>query len=289
MSELVSSRGAVVVTGASTGIGRHAAETLVARGFRVFAGARKKADLDALAAAGASPLEIDVASDESVTRAAARVSESLGGAPLVGLVNNAGIAVGGPVEYVALDEVRRQLEVNTYGALRATQAMMPFLRRPDARGRRGRIVNISSMAGRFTTPLLSPYCLSKHALEAMSDALRMELSPWSMPVVVIEPGVVKTPIWEKGDDEIERAVAALPEEGRARYEESARALASFFKVANTRGVSVEATTSAIWHALVDDRPRPRVVVGLDAKFAVMLQAVLPRRLLDRLYRRSLGI
>lgn len=289
MTALASTRGAVVVTGASTGIGRHAAETLVARGFRVFAGARKKADLDALAAAGASPLEIDVASDESVTRAAARVAESLEGAPLWGLVNNAGIAVGGPVEYVALDEVRRQLEVNTYGALRVTQAMLPFLRRPDTGGRRGRIVNISSMAGRFTTPFLAPYCISKHALEAMSDALRMELSPWDMPVVVIEPGVVKTPIWEKGDDEMVRVIAGLSDAARIHYEKSARALADFFKRANTRGVSVDATTDAIWHALVDDRPRPRVVVGVDAKFAVAMKALLPTRWVDRVYRRSLGL
>jgi NAD(P)-dependent dehydrogenase (short-subunit alcohol dehydrogenase family) len=288
MNALTATKGAVVVTGASTGIGRHAAESLLERGFRVLAGARKPADLERLRASGTEPIEIDVANQESVTRAAARVADVLGDAPLVGLVNNAGVAMGGPLEHVPLDDVRRQLEVNTYGALAVTQAMLPFLRRPAANGRRGRIVNISSMAGRFVTPLLGPYCISKHAMEAMSDSLRMELSPWGIGVVVIEPGVVKTPIWDKGDNELERVVSSLSDTARERYGKSAGALQAFFKKANAQGVSVDVTSHAIWHALTDDKPKARVIIGNDAKLAVLLDNLVPRRIVDRVYRAALG-
>jgi NAD(P)-dependent dehydrogenase (short-subunit alcohol dehydrogenase family) len=288
MNALAVTQGVVVVTGASTGIGRHAAETLRDQGFRVLAGARKPSDLESLRQSGVEPVEIDVASRESVTRAAARVADLLGDAPLVGLVNNAGVAMGGPLEHVLLDDVRRQFEVNTYGALAVTQAMLPFIRRPAANGRRGRIVNISSMAGRFVTPLLGPYCMSKHAMEAMSDSLRMELSPWGIGVVVIEPGVVKTPIWDKGDDELDRVVSSLSDVARERYGKSALALQKFFKKAGGLGVPVEVTSRAIVRAIVDEKPKLRVIIGKDAKLAVLLDHLVPRRIVDRVYRASLG-
>ena len=186
-------RGAVVVTGSSTGIGRACALGLDRAGFAVYAGVRKAEDGDALRAAAPrlEPLIVDVTDGEAIAAAAERVREATGGR-LAGLVNNAGVAVAAPVEGVALDELRRQLEVNVVGQVAVTQAFLAMIR-----AARGRIVFMSSIGGRNALPFVSPYNASKHAIEAIGDSLRQEMRPFGVEVSIIEPGSVATPIWDK--------------------------------------------------------------------------------------------
>src|SRR5919112_1052610 len=179
----------VLITGASTGIGHATAKRMLAYGWEVFAAARKDEDLERLRGEGFTPIKLDVTDPETI--AAAR--EELDERGLRGLVNNAGVAVSGPIEFIPLDELRRQLEVNLVGQVAVIQAFLPNIREAT-----GRIVNISSIGGRIALPMVGPYAASKHALEAVSDSLRRELRPWGIHVSLIEPGGVTTPIWEKG-------------------------------------------------------------------------------------------
>jgi NAD(P)-dependent dehydrogenase (short-subunit alcohol dehydrogenase family) len=176
-------QGAVVITGASTGIGRATARYLAERGFRVFAGVRRDQDAEVLRQEGAgrvTPLRLDVTDRGSIENAAREAEAALAGEGLQGLVNNAGIGIGAPLEFVELDELRRQLEVNVIGAVAVTQAFLPLLRRC-----RGRIVNVGSIGGRIAQPMLGPYNASKFALEALSDSLRMELGAWGIHVSLV--------------------------------------------------------------------------------------------------------
>jgi NAD(P)-dependent dehydrogenase (short-subunit alcohol dehydrogenase family) len=183
-------RGAVVITGASTGIGRACTLLLDALGFQVFAGVRKAEDGESLrraTSARLTPVFIDVTDEQSIAAAAKSVSQEVGDAGLVELVNNAGIAIPGPLEYLTLEELRRQLEINLVGQFAVTQAFLPLLRKT-----RGRIVNVSSLAGKLTTPFNGAYSAAKHGMEAFSDSLRMELAPWGIHVSVVEPGTIAT-------------------------------------------------------------------------------------------------
>ncbi|MDB5092090.1 MAG: Oxidoreductase, Glucose/ribitol dehydrogenase family, partial [Candidatus Eremiobacteraeota bacterium] len=184
---------AIVVTGASTGIGAAAAAELARLGYVVFAGVRSDADASAVCALheNVRALRLDVTSAAEVAAAAGAVAAS--GLALQGVVNNAGIAVAGPLEYLPVDEWRRQFEVNLFGAVTVTQAFLPLLRPA-----RGRLVFVGSVSGRLATPFIAPYSASKFALRAVTDALRIELFPFGLSVSLIEPGSVKTPIWQKG-------------------------------------------------------------------------------------------
>ena len=200
--------GTVVVTGASTGIGEATALHLRELGFDVRAGVRKDEDAERLRVARGHAAALDVTDADSIASAAAEV----GDAPLAGLVNNAGIAVSAPLEFVPIDELRRQLEVNVVGQVAVTQAFLPALRRG-----RGRIVNVSSIGGRIALPLAGPYAASKFALEAVSDSLRREVAQFGIEVSVVEPGGVKTPIWKKGTETAEQIAADLPPEAGQLY------------------------------------------------------------------------
>jgi NAD(P)-dependent dehydrogenase (short-subunit alcohol dehydrogenase family) len=181
-------QGAVLVTGASSGIGEATASHLASLGFRVFAGVRKDEDAERLRER-VTPVKLDVVDEESIATARREVEEA---APdgLAGLVNNAGVSVSGPVEFIPLEELRRQLEVNVIGQVAVTQAFLPAIRRA-----RGRIVNVSSVGGRVALPLMSPYNASKFALEAVSDSLRREVRQFGVHVAVVEPGAIRTRIW----------------------------------------------------------------------------------------------
>lgn len=193
-----------VVTGVSTGIGRAIAQNLIGRGWRVFGSVRKENDAsDARAALGPNfiPLLFDVTDEDAIKRAADEVRGALAGATLQGLVNNAGIALAGPILHLPLDELKRQMDVNVYGPIRVTQAFAPLLGADKTfTGTPGKIVNMSSVAGKIASPFMSPYAMSKHALEAMSEALRRELSLYGIDVVIVGPGAIRTPIWDKADD-----------------------------------------------------------------------------------------
>jgi len=268
----------VLITGASTGIGEAIALRMDRLGWRVLAGVRQAPDGARLRAAASDRLQwvhLDVTDAAGIAAAMDQATAWLDGAPLDGLVNNAGIVVGGPLEYLPLDDFRRQFEVNVVGLLAVTQAALPLLRRG-----RGRIVNIGSIGGRVTSPMVGPYCASKFAVEAISDALRLELAEWGIYTSVIEPGVVVTPIWDKGVRDLESAAARLPAEALARYGGFLRAMGRIIAGAPRRGVTVDKVADATEHALTSGRPRHRYVIGVDARVRLAAQAILPRRWMD---------
>ncbi len=272
---------AVLVTGASTGIGRATALYLAARGFRVFASVRNEKDAAELP--GTSPVVLDVTKADSIRAASSAVSRALGDEALAGLVNNAGIAVSVPLEFLEMSEIRRQFDVNVFGQVAVTQAFLPLLRR----GKDGRIVNMSSISGKITAPLLGPYSMSKFALEAFSDALRRELEPFGISVSVVEPGVIKTPIWDKGVDSSKERVARMPEKAVELYGPRIDQLRKRALEMSESGAPAEEVAKAVHHALIARRPRTRYLVGTDAKLTAKLAWLLSDRALDRLMRRRL--
>jgi len=275
-------RGTVVVTGASTGIGEATATRLAADGFDVFAGVRKEADAERLRAAGLKPLTIDVTDQGTIEAAVAQVSAVAAGG-LHGLVNNAGIAVSGPLEHVAIDDLRRQLEVNLIGQVAVIQGFLPLIRTG-----RGRIVNVSSIGGRIALPLAAPYAASKYALEAISDSLRREVRDQGIEVVLIEPGGVKTPIWDKGISEADQLEAALPPEAKTLYGGMIAALRrEVDDISKRTGIEPSEVADAIADALTARKPKTRYLVGRDAKLRWAVGKRLPDRTFDALIARAL--
>ncbi len=277
----------VVVTGASTGIGAACALELHRRGFRVFAGVRKAADglrLQEQASHMLVPLMIDVTDEDSIAEAAKTVGESLDSGPLAGLVNNAGIMVGGPLETLATSQLRRQLEVNLVGQVAVTQAMLPLLRRC-----RGRIVNVGSFSGRVAVPYSGAYAASKFALEAVTDVLRIELRRWGIWVSLIEPGSVKTPIWDKAHGEVDRVLGDMTPAAEALYGEDMQAMREASLRLAGAGMPVERVVRAVVHALTARRPKTRYPLGTQTRLAFFLFKFLPDRARDWLLRRDLGL
>lgn len=277
---------AVVVTGVSTGIGWAAVKVLASKGFHVFGSVRKAADGDRLKAEfgeAFTPLLFDV-TDEAAVRAGARqVEAALGGAPLAGLVNNAGVAVAGPLLYLPLDEWRQQLEVNLTGVVIATQAFAPLLGAGETRvATPGRIVNISSVGGRNANPFMAPYCTTKFGLEGLSESLRRELLPFGVDVVVVAPGAVATPIWDKADQIDASRYANTP------YAPALEKLRQFMLAVGKSGLPPEAIGDAIATALTAPRPKVRYVVS-PSPMQVLMTELLPKRTLDRITGKRLGL
>lgn len=267
----------VLVTGASSGIGQACALWLAASNFQVFAGVRKEADGEVLRAQSKGnicPVLIDVVDQDSIAEAFAAVSAQVD--TLDGLVNNAGVAVAGPLEFLPLEELRRQLEVNVIGQIAATQAFLPLLRPA-----RGRIVMMSSISGRVAAPMMGPYSASKFALEALSDALRRELRPWGVEVSVIEPGNIQTPIWSKGVSWGETLRDNLPEKARQLYGTAIDAIIGYIRAQDGSGLHPDEVAKVVEHALSAPAPRTRYVVGRDAKMAALMTRILPDRWVDR--------
>ena len=272
-------RGAVLITGASTGIGADCARRLDRMGFTVFAGVRKPADGEALRTKASErliPLQLDVTSQADIDAAIAVVSEHANGDGLLGLVNNAGVAVAGPQEFLTTEDWRDGFEVNVFGTAAMTKASIPLLRQA-----RGRIVNISSLAGKVAMPFFGPYAASKHAMEAMSDALRLELQPWGMHVAVVEPGSIATPIWKKGVGRARGIRAEMPPEAEERYGETMERMLKGAAKLGEKGGPTKDVSRAIIHALTSKRPRTRYVVGRDARIAISTTRYMPDRLRDR--------
>ena len=254
-------------------------------GLRVFAGVLDESQrtyLEQARLANVTPLLLDITQADSIAAAAKAIADAVGGRGLSGLVNNAGIGVLGPVEYVPIERLRRQLEVNLIGHVAVTQAFLPLLREKMPGQEAGRIVNIASIAGRLTLPLFMPYAASKHGIEALSDALRLELRPWKMHVACIEPGLIATPIMASTQAEADATLAAMPPEGRERYgylfelmknDTSLRAAAQ----------PPDVVARAVAHALTARRPKTRVRRGRHALavFAAVQIARSPARLGDR--------
>jgi NAD(P)-dependent dehydrogenase (short-subunit alcohol dehydrogenase family) len=275
---------AVVITGASTGIGAACALRMAARGYRVFAGIRRVEDGEALVAqatGNVTPVHIDVTDADSIRTAADTIGEAAGGV-LWGLVNNAGIVVAGPLELLSIEHLRRQLEINVIGQVAVTQALLPMIREA-----RGRIVFMGSIAGRMPTPFVGAYGASKHAMEAVSDALRFELAPWGIQVSLIEPGAFNTPIWKKSEG------AALtmmdPARAEALYGAQLKALKKGVGRVAAMAGPVEKVAAVVEHALTASRPRTRYLVGFDARVQALMRGWAPDRWRDFVIRKAMGI
>jgi NAD(P)-dependent dehydrogenase (short-subunit alcohol dehydrogenase family) len=272
----------VLVTGAARGIGRATTLRLAGAGWNVIAGVRRVQDGEALA--GASPGQISWIELDVTDAAAIEALDAKLPATLDAVVNNAGVFVGGPVEAVPLAQLRRMLEINLVGSLAVTQAVLPRLR-----GSRGRIVFVSSVSGRVVTPMFGAYAASKFALEAAADALRMELAPWRIRVVVVEPAQTDTDLWRHADADFDAAVASLTPRSRELY---ARHLAGFRKTiprSQKLAAPVEGVAACIEQALTAKRPRARYVVGASARAQALMALVTPRPLLDRLLAAGTGV
>jgi NAD(P)-dependent dehydrogenase (short-subunit alcohol dehydrogenase family) len=270
----------VVVTGASTGIGRAAALRMDRAGFRVFAGVRREADAESLRKEGSArlePIQLDVTDAAAIAAAAKRVEDAVGAGGLGGLVNNAGIGIGAPIEFLDLDELRRQLEVNVVAVVAVTQAFLPAIRRA-----RGRIVNVGSIGGRIAQPLVGPYAASKFALEAISEAERMELAPWGIEVALVEPGAIDTAIWGKTESYAGAMQQQLPAEANALYADAIRSVLAMLEHQKRVAIPPDAVAKAIEHALTAARPKARYLVGTDARVQALLARLVPDRVRDAL-------
>lgn len=275
----------VLVTGASTGIGRATALLLDEQGWKVFAGVRRDADGEALREAASArlvPVRLDVTDVDEVEAVAKQIDAVAGDGGLAGLVNNAGIAKGGPLEHTDLDDWRTQLEVNVIGQVAVTKANLAAIRRA-----RGRIVFIGSMAARVHAPMMGPYSASKAAIEAVGETLRHELRHWGIGVTVIEPGAIKTDIWEKGRDEMERLTSQLPPEALEMYGPFIDAIGESIERSDRQGIDPRIVAKAVALALTSSRPLGRHLVGIDAKAAGLMSRVLPDSLKDALVRTQL--
>ncbi len=274
-----------MVTGASTGIGRATALRLDAAGWKVFAGVRREEDADALrAAASASltPLIVDVTDAGQIAAAAAAIEAERGPAGLDGLVNNAGIGIPGPLETLPMEDIRRQLEVNLFGQIAVTKAMLAALRRA-----RGRIVFISSIGGRIAFPMNGPYHVAKFGIEATGDVFRQELRTWGMRVSIVEPGSISTPIWKRSEREVDDLVERVPAT-RELYGKPLDGLIKATRKLDRAGIPPERVAETIETALTARRPRARYLVGRDAKVQARLKIITPTRFFDWVVSRLIG-
>lgn len=276
-----------LVTGASTGIGRATALHLDGKGWRVFAGVRREEDAASLREAGSErlvPLMLDVTDAEQIAAAAERIGAEVGEAGLDGLVNNAGIAVPGPLETLPIDDFKRQIEVNLSAHVAVTQAMLPSIRRA-----RGRIVFITSIGGLMAFPMFGAYHAAKFGLEAVGDVFRQELRPWGIRVAIVEPGSIATPIWERGEAEVD-VIAGRARDGHVElYGEAIDAYREVARKTGARGIPPERVAKKIAHALTARLPRTRYLVGADARGQALAKSLLPDRLVDWLVARATGM
>jgi NAD(P)-dependent dehydrogenase (short-subunit alcohol dehydrogenase family) len=268
----------VLITGASSGIGRATAMRMDAAGWLVFAGVRSDRDaksLESESSARLCPLRLDITSSEQIAAAAGRVSSAVGEDGLDGLVNNAGITIPCPLEVMPADDFQRLVAVNLTGQFATTQALLPQLR-----AAKGRIIFVSSISGRKAIPMLAAYSASKAGLNTLADGFRQELRRWKIGVSIIEPGAVETPIWDRGESEFESAVERSPVDAEHLYGKLIERFRGLADRALSKRISPQHVVAAIEHALTADRPRSRYLVGLDSKGQALAIGLVPDRVLD---------
>ncbi|HEX2913319.1 MAG TPA: SDR family oxidoreductase [Chloroflexia bacterium] len=282
-----SSNGAVLVTGASSGMGKACALRLDRAGYTVFAGVRKERDAEMLKQVGSERLVtviLDVTDEKTVFEARRTVEAMVGEAGLVGLVNNAGVGVTAPIELVPLDDLRRQFEINVIGQVAVIQAFLPLIR-----AGKGRIINVGSVGGRITLPFGGPLCASKYAIESINDALRMELRPWQIPVILVAPGSIRTPAVDKLMADSEAMLRTFSREGQNLYGQSYRAFVQAFFKREKDGVAPEVMAETVLRALTASKPRKRYPVGPLSRLLPLLARWLPTTILDTLRLRLFGL
>jgi NAD(P)-dependent dehydrogenase (short-subunit alcohol dehydrogenase family) len=273
----------VLITGASTGIGRATALRLDAAGWRVLAGVRREEDAAALREAATGPLEtvlLDVTDAGQIEAARERIEAE---GALGGLVNNAGVAIPSPLETIPIEDFRRQLDVNLTGQVAVTQALLPALR-----GGGGRLVFISSIGGRVAFPMTGAYHAAKFGVEAVGDVFRQELRPWGIPVSIVEPGSIDTPIWERGERTADRIGERTPQR-EALYGQAIERYREVIRKTAERGIAPEKVAATIERALSARRPRSRYLVGLDAKLQARLKPLIPTPAMDRIVARAMNL
>jgi NAD(P)-dependent dehydrogenase (short-subunit alcohol dehydrogenase family) len=272
-------RGGVVITGSSTGIGKTCALLLDRAGYQVFAGVRTQEAAEGLqeqASKRLTPVLLDITDSEQISSAVEIVATGLGkGAGLLGLVNNAGIVIAGPLEFLPIDRLRQQMEVNVIGHFAVTQSFLPLLRQGN-----GRIVNMSTAGCRFAVPFLGPYIASKIAMEALTDSLRRELMPWKIHVSIVEPGVIETPIWEKSYAVADAIESILPSQAKELYAEPFAAGRRFIEKLQGRAIPPDAVAKVVRSCLEARRPKSRYIVGVGARLPALIATLVPDRLTD---------
>jgi NAD(P)-dependent dehydrogenase (short-subunit alcohol dehydrogenase family) len=277
----------VLVTGASSGIGRACATLLTRQSFRVFAGVRKHEDgakLEREVEGHLFPVLLDVTDPNSIADAAETISAQLRNGGLDGLVNNAGIGFSGPFEFLPMEDLRTLYEVNVFGQVAVTQAFLPLIRRTT-----GRIINIGSVGDRLAMPFGAALCSSKSALASMTEALRMELHPWGIHVSLIEPGSISTPAVEKVTRQAERLFERLPAEAERLYGSMFRSFISRVAECEKHGSAPGVVAETVCQALTDRKPRTRYTAGKDSRLLAVLPRLLPDRLLAVLRLRLFGL
>lgn len=277
---------AILVTGASTGIGECCAIALVKLGYRVYAGVRRSLDahrLDHMHPMLKS-ITLDVTNPSHIAGAVRQIRSEVGEAGLYAIVNNAGIAVAGPLEYLPLEEFRRQMDINVTGLLAVTQAFLPMLRASQ-----GRIVHMGSNSGKLAAPFTGAYSASKFAVEALTDAMRRELHGTGIHISVIEPGAIATPIWEKSSDLAERLLQGLPPEARVHYDSQFVALRKAMADTVRRADPPECVARAVIHAITSANPRTRYAVGSGSRIQIFLAHYFPDRWVDYLILKAMGL
>ncbi|MCF2534466.1 SDR family oxidoreductase [Streptomyces sp. FB2] len=267
----------VLITGASTGMGAATARELARRGFHVLAGVRRPSDADTLRSAGLEPVFLDITNPEQIASVSKRIADDPAGRPLRAVINNAGIAINAPVEVLSMEDWQRQFDVNFFGHIAVTKAVLPAL---HASG--GRVVNISSIGGRIAMPTYGAYAAAKFAMEAMSDSLRRELAPHGVQVVVVEPGGVKTEMTGHGIERANDTIATLSPTQRSRYGELLQAIINQATSFTDSGLSAEAAALVIAKAATARRPRTRYTIGRDAAVLTRLSRILSDKMLDRI-------
>ena len=276
----------VVVTGVSTGIGWGITKILIQNGYRVFGSVRKTQDAERLQSEFGEtfvPLIFDITDEEKVHAAARQVRDQLNGETLFGLVNNAGVAVPAPLAHMPIDEFRTQMEINLTGQLIVTQAFLPLLGMDRSlKGKPGRLINMSSTSGKRGAPFVGAYVTSKHALEGMSETLRIELMLYGIDVIIIGPGAVATPIWDKGEQ------ADLTKYQHTEYVEAARKFQKYMVEDGRKGLPSEKIGEVVLHALTTSKPRVRYPVVPNMLKNWIIPMLLPKRYVDRLIAKGLG-
>jgi NAD(P)-dependent dehydrogenase (short-subunit alcohol dehydrogenase family) len=278
---------AVVVTGASSGIGRACALELDEAGYQVFATVRKEQDAALLRQAASeclTPIFMDITDEASIASAAITVARATSEIGLAGLVNNAGIGVPGPIELIAADDLRRQFEINVFGQVSVTQAFLPLLRQAQ-----GRIINIGFVGGKITMPFSGALCASKYALEAINDALRLELYPWGIHVVLIAPATISTPAIDRLAYDSEAVIQQFPPEGQKHYEQTFRNFVKTAIAREKRGSPPEVVAQTVLKALTAKKPKARYPVGVNARILTLMPQFLPVRRLDEIRFKLFGL
>ena len=276
----MSNAGGVFITGSSSGIGKACVLALDQLGYDVFAGVRRTEDgqsLSQIASDRLHPVIVDITNREQIAAAEETVRQGLGDRPLVALINNAGIGVGGPLEFVPIERLRHQLEVNLIGHISVSQVFIPLLRKSQ-----GRIINVGSIAGTFASPLMGAYCASKYAMEAVSDVLRRELRPWNIKVSLLEPGIIGTKIWQKAKAQSEGAIKEAPEEMISLYGPLLERVRKHLEDIEMKAQSPAVVAKAVVHALTAARPKARYRMGPSAR-AQKVISWLPETIQDRIF------